>query len=201
MLTMVDYNIGNLRSVQKALEFVGAKVHLTSDVEEIAKAEKLVLPGVGAFGAGMAALREREFPDVICETARRGVPLLGVCVGMQFLFEESEEMGQHDGLGLIPGKVVRFSHTNGLKVPHMGWNQIHHDESHPLLKNVPSGAYTYFVHSYHCQVEDSSTTIAHTDYGLNFSAIVGYDNIFGLQFHPEKSHKIGLQILANYVNL
>lgn len=199
MITMVDYGIGNLRSVQKALEYVGGEVTLTSAPEAIRRAEKLVLPGVGAFGAGMDALRERGLVEPLCQVAASGAPLLGICLGMQLLFETSEEMGRHRGLGLLPGRVVRFT-GDSLKVPHMGWNQIEHDGRHPLLRNVPDGAHAYFVHSYYCRPADPQATLAETEYGARFPALAGRDNVVGIQFHPEKSQVVGLQILKNFVN-
>ncbi len=217
-ITMIDYGGSNLRSAQKAFEVVGAELVTTADPEVIRHADKLVLPGVGAFGAGMNAVRDLGLVEPIYEAVQGGIPLLGICIGMQFLFDESEEMGQHEGLGLIPGQVVRFD-TNGqcsvsseqspeakrpslqspLKVPHMGWNQLEHDSSHFLLRGVEQGAYTYFVHSYYCVPDDESWIVARTDYGRPFCAIVARENVYGIQFHPEKSHKIGLRIIQNFV--
>lgn len=199
-ITMIDYGIGNLRSVQKALEHVGAEVALTESPEAILQADKLVLPGVGAFGPGMDALRQRDLIDPLCRAATAGSPVLGICLGMQLLFDSSDEMGEHRGLGLLPGSVVRFA-GDGLKVPHMGWNQIEHDGQHVLLQNVPSGAHAYFVHSYYCRPGDSNATLAETEYGHRFPAIAGRENVVGIQFHPEKSQNVGLQILKNFVNL
>lgn len=198
MITMIDYGIGNLRSVQKALEHAGATVQLSADPVAIREAEKLVLPGVGAFGAGMAALQRRGLTDPIMEAAGRGTPLLGICLGMQLLFDESEERGRYDGLGLLPGRVVRFS-DKVVKVPHMGWNQIEHDGTHPLLQSVAGGAHTYFVHSYYCQPARPEDVIARTVYGEPFAAIAGRANVVGIQFHPEKSQQVGLRILRNFV--
>ena len=197
MITMIDYGLGNLRSVQKALEYVGASVQLTGDPALVRTAEKLVLPGVGAFGAGIATLRARGLANAIREAVGQGTPILGICLGMQFLFDESSEMGQHQGLGLLPGRVVRFP-QNGLPVPHMGWNQVQHDGTHPLLDGVPAGAYAYFVHSYHCQPANPADLIATTDYGQPIAAITGRGHILGIQFHPEKSQHTGLRILHNY---
>lgn len=197
-VTMVDYGIGNVRSVQKALEHVGAEVTLTANPDAIRTAGRLVLPGVGAFGAGMTALRQRGLVAAIQEAAERGAALLGICLGMQLLFEESEELGKHRGLALLPGWVVRFP-VNHLKVPHVGWNQIEHDGDHPLLQGVPSGAYAYFVHSFYCAAGDPDDVIASTEYGLHFPAIAGRKNVTGIQFHPEKSQHVGLRILRNFV--
>lgn len=199
-ITMIDYGIGNLRSVQKALEHVGAQVTLSDDAQDIRGARKLVLPGVGAFGAGMAALQQRNLIDAICDAVAAGVPLLGICLGMQLLFDDSEELGAHAGLGLIPGRVLRFQDED-LLVPHMGWNQITHDGSHPLLNGVPSGAHAYFVHSYYCRPDDPEIAIGLTEYGDSFAAIIAREHIYGLQFHPEKSQHVGLRILENYLNM
>ncbi|MFW5940303.1 MAG: imidazole glycerol phosphate synthase subunit HisH [Chloroflexota bacterium] len=199
MITMIDYGIGNLRSVQKALEFVGAEVALTAAADDVLRAEKLVLPGVGAFRAGMDALAQRGLIDPLRKAAASGTPVLGICLGLQLLFESSAEMGVHQGLGLLSGRVVRFA-GDGLKVPHMGWNQIEHNGQHPLLQDVPSGAHAYFVHSYYCEPADARTTLAETEYGLRFPALAGRDNVVGIQFHPEKSQYVGLQILKNFVN-
>lgn len=202
MITLVDYGGSNLRSVQKALEFIGATVSVAGRAEDIERAGTLVLPGVGAFGAGMDALRRRGLASAIRDRARQGVPLLGICLGMQFLFDGSEEMGQHDGLGLITGRVVRFP-SEGPKIPHMGWNQIEYEPlgAHELLAGVSPGAYAYFVHSYYCQPADPAVTIAQTDYGRPVAAMVAQDNIYGIQFHPEKSQRIGLAILRNFVTM
>ncbi len=199
-IVMIDYGAGNIRSAFKAFEHLGADIELTSDPRRVLKGDKLVLPGVGAFGAGMAELRRRDLEDPIHEAVGRGIPLLGICIGMQYLFETSDEMGQHTGLGLIPGRVTRFEPSPDHKVPHMGWNQLHHDQTHPLLKGVDSGAYCYFVHSYYCIPTQPEDSVATTDYGRDFCAIVGRGNIFGLQFHPEKSHTIGLRILQNFID-
>lgn len=198
IVTMVDYGIGNLRSVQKAFEHLGAAVSLTDDPQAISEAEKLVLPGVGAFASGMAALRQRNLIEPLRVAASNGTPLLGICLGMQLLFEESEEMGHHRGLALLSGRVVRFS-GDSLKVPHMGWNEIEHRGDHPLLEGVPSGSHTYFVHSYYCRPADPRSLIAETEYGHRFAAIAGTDRVVGIQFHPEKSQDVGLRILRNFL--
>ena len=198
-VTMIDYGLGNVRSVQKALEHVAANVVLTADPGVIRRAEKLVLPGVGAFGAGMTALRKRRLVTTIKGAADQGTPLLGICLGMQLLFEGSEEFGRHRGLSLLQGWVVHFP-INDLKIPHVGWNQIEHDGDHPLLKGVPDGARAYFVHSLYCEPSNPDDVIASTTYGLPFASIVGRENITGIQFHPEKSQQIGLRILRNFVH-
>ena len=203
-ITMIDYGASTIRSAQKAFEYIGADVLLTSNPADVVAAvdegTKLVLPGVGAFGSGIAAVRERGLEEAIHEAVGQGVLLLGICVGMQFLFEKSDEMGQYTGLGLIPGHVTRFP-ANGLKVPHMGWNELEFDNSHPLLQGVEQGDHTYFVHSYYCSPTDPVHTVAQASYGRPFSAIVHHDNVYGLQFHPEKSQRVGLQILRNYLEI
>ena len=199
---MIDYGASNIRSALKAFEYLGADVLLTSDPTDVRVADKLVLPGVGAFGSGMEAVRKLELEPAIQQRVADGVPMLGICVGMQFLFEQSDEMGNHTGLGLIPGDVTRFELDDpSNKVPHMGWNQIIHDENHWLMEGVDSGSYTYFVHSYYCRPTDPSNTIASTYYEHDFCSIVEHENVYGIQFHPEKSQKHGLRILQNYINL
>ena len=201
-ITMIDYGASNIRSAQKAFEAVGASVELTSDPNVVLQATKLVLPGVGAFGAGMHALRERGLDTAVNKAVSNGIPLLGICLGMQFLFDVSDEMGRHDGLGLVPGYVTRFNLAEEqLKVPHMGWNQIEHNESHPLLKDVPSGSHTYFVHSYYCVPANEEDIVAITQYGHPFTSIVSRGLVHGIQFHPEKSQKRGLQLIKNYLEL
>ena len=199
-ITMIDYGASNIRSALKAFEFLGADIELTSDPERVLLSTKLVLPGVGAFGSGMAAVRRLGLDSAVTEAAARGVPLLGICVGMQFLFDTSSEMGSHTGFGLIPGRVDRFEPVDAtLKIPHMGWNQVDHDGAHWLLRGVPSGGYVYFVHSYYCRPNDSADLVATAEYGHPFAAVVARENIFGIQFHPEKSQKHGLRILENYI--
>lgn len=205
-ITMIDYGGSNLRSVQKAFEAVGARVRYTADPETVRRAGRLVLPGVGAFGAGMAAMRARGLDEATAAAARSGASLLGICLGMQFLFDESEEMGHNEGLGLVPGRVVRFESPRApegrtLKVPHMGWNEIDHGSAHPLLEGVPRGAHAYFVHSFYCVPNDPDDVLATADYGAPFAAVVARENILGIQFHPEKSQSVGLRILRNFVEL
>ncbi len=201
-ITMIDYGASNIRSALKAFEYLGADVLLTGDPADVLRADKLVLPGVGAFGSGMDAVRELGLDTAVKERVANGVPLLGICVGMQFLFETSDEMGQHNGLGLVPGDVTRFELEDPAnKVPHMGWNQIEHDETHWLMAGVPSDSYVYFVHSYFCRPTNPVHTIATTDYEQDFCAVVAHENVYGIQFHPEKSQKHGLRILQNYIDL
>jgi glutamine amidotransferase len=198
-IILIDAGTGNLRSVQKALESVGANVLRTDDPNKILTAKRIVLPGVGAFGDFMKGLRTRNLEAIIKEIAARGIPMLGICVGMQALFEVGKEMGTHDGLGLLKGGVIRFDKALGVKIPHTGWNQIEARNSAPLFDQVENGAYVYFNHSYYCQPQNSSDVIATTDYGLQYACAIQRGNIFGVQFHPEKSQVVGLQILKNFL--
>jgi imidazole glycerol-phosphate synthase subunit HisH len=199
MIALIDYGIGNLRSVQKALEHVGADVMVTDEPTVIRDAEKVVLPGVGAFGDGMRGLHERGLVPVVCEVAERGTPLLGICVGMQVLFETGEERGTHRGLGLLPGRVTAFV-APGLKVPQTGWNQIEPTADSALLRGVPPGSYAYFNHGYYCAAQPADT-LAVTDYGGRYASVVSRGRLYGIQFHPEKSQQVGLQLLRNFVEL
>ncbi len=215
MIALIDYGIGNLRSVQKALEHVGAAVTLTDDPQTILQAAKVVLPGVGAFGDGMKGLRARGLVEVVKEVVHAGTPLLGICVGMQVLFEASEELGEHEGLGILPGRVTRFPanlkadpgpETTGapahlyLKVPQTGWNQIKPQKPSPLFHELPAGSFAYFNHSYYCAAAPADT-LATTDYGFDYPSIVGRERVYGIQFHPEKSQNVGLRLLRNFVEL
>ncbi len=196
---LVDAGTGNLRSVQKALESVGATVTRTDDPQKVLLGKKVVLPGVGAFGDFMAGLSARELDDAVKKVAASGRPLLGICVGMQALFEIGEEMGDHEGLGLLKGTVVKFDDSLSVKIPHTGWNQVETRHDVLLFNQVHSGAYVYFNHSYYCQPGDRSDVIAETDYGIRYGCAVRRENIFGVQFHPEKSQQVGLQILKNFL--
>lgn len=198
-VVLIDAGTGNLRSVQKALENIGANVTRTDDPQKVLSGRRVVLPGVGAFGDFMSGLRARGLEDAVKGIALRGVPLLGICVGMQALFEVGEEMGRHMGLGLLAGKVVKFAQSLSVKIPHTGWNQVEVKKEAPLFKQVNTGAYLYFNHSYYCQAGNSSDVIGMTDYGLTYVCAVQRENILGVQFHPEKSQALGLQILKNYL--
>jgi len=200
MIAIIDYGAGNLRSVRNALTYLGAQVITASAPDQLAGAEKIVLPGVGAFGAGIGALRSAGFEAPIKAAVEVGTPLLGICLGMQFLFESSDEMGQHQGLGVLPGRVTRFVSTD-LKIPHMGWNCLDVQQANPLLEGVSSGAYAYFVHSYYVEAADPGDVLATTNYGIPFAAVIGRDNVFGIQPHPEKSQSVGLRILKNFVEM
>ena len=196
MIAIVDYGIGNLGSVTKGFRHVGAEVRLTGDPATLRLASALVLPGDGAFGATMDEIERRGLAPVLREAVDSGTPLLGICIGMQVLFEESEEHGLFRGLGLLPGRVRRFD--GALPVPHMGWNELHSRREHPLLEGIADGAHVYFVHSYFCDAPPE-VTIASSDYGRDFAAIVGRDRVLGVQFHPEKSQRVGLKMVANFV--
>ncbi len=203
MIAVVNYQVGNIRSVEKALaratEGTGQEVIVTADRDTILRADGVILPGVGAFGACMTNLQRFHLQDVVMRVIEQGTPLLGICVGMQMLFEESEEMGRWPGLGVLRGTVRRFEVN--LRVPQIGWNQLHHDGSDPLLQGIPDGAYAYFVHSYYCDAQDPRDVVAWTDYGIRYPSVVHKGNVWGVQFHPEKSHRIGLRILRNFVHI
>lgn len=195
-LVIVDYGAGNIRSVQKAFEAVGVAAPVSSDPNEVRAADVVVLPGVGAFGDMMNALRERDLVEPIKEAAAAGKPLLGICVGLQVLFEVGEEMGLHDGLSIFPGRVRRFDIS--AKVPHIGWNQIHPRRGHPILAGIKAGDYAYFVHSYYPEPDDLDLVLTTTEYEVEFASVCGRGNVVGIQFHPEKSQDVGLRILSNF---
>jgi glutamine amidotransferase len=197
-ITIIDCAISNLRSVQKAFEKVGVSAEVSEDRRVIEKAEKLVLPGVGAFGQAMENLSKDGLDESIRRHAKDGKPLIGICLGMQLLFSQSEELGHHRGLDLLKGKVRRFPTT--VKVPHVGWNQARIRKASPLLKGINGESYFYFVHSYYLEPEED-VTLTTTDYGIDFPSAVQKDNIFGIQFHPEKSQEKGLTILKNFAEL
>lgn len=200
MISVIDYGLGNLHSVQKAAAFVGGDARITADPKEIIDSEKIILPGVGAFADGMAGLESRGLVEVLLEAAAKGIPILGICLGMQLLFQESEEQGFHTGLGLLPGKVVFFTQP-GIKVPQIGWNQIEIIKPSLLMNDLQDSDYVYFNHGYYCIPDEAGDTLSITKYGSPFVSSVERDNIFGVQFHPEKSQKVGLKILKNFVEL
>ncbi|WP_310830939.1 imidazole glycerol phosphate synthase subunit HisH [Paenibacillus pedocola] len=200
-VAIVDYGMGNLHSVSKAVERLGYKSLVTGEPEEIFAADSVILPGVGAFGDAMDQLRSSGLDVIVKEAAAGGQPLLGICLGMQLLFSSSEEHGEHTGLDILPGSVVRFAPRDGYKVPHMGWNKLSFlQPQSPLLSNLTEG-HVYFVHSYHVQMEQASDLLAVTDYGHPVTAVVGRDNVFGMQFHPEKSGELGMKLLGNFLQL
>lgn len=197
MITIVDYGMGNLHSVEKALQSLGLETHLASTAAELDKAEKLVLPGVGAFGDAMRGLHEQGLVDSLRSYASSGRPLFGICLGMQILFESSEEDPGVEGLGLLKGTVKRFPAMK-LKVPHMGWNRLQIKTASPWFADLGADPYVYFVHSYYVVPEQEEATAATTDYGIEFTSAVAFDNVGGTQFHPEKSQATGLRILRNF---
>lgn len=222
MTTIIDYGIGNLRSIEKAFQSVGAEVLRTDEPAAIASADRLVLPGVGAFGTCMGEIRRRGLEGAIQDAIEAGMPFLGVCVGMQLLFDVGQERGTHQGLGVLSGRVDRFDrvhaaeravpagpaseatssrHSFDLKIPHMGWNTIRLTREAPLVDGIKSGAYVYFVHSYHAVPDRTEDVLATTHYGHDFPAMIHRDNVYGVQFHPEKSQEVGLHILRNFAEL
>ena len=195
-VAIIDYGVGNLRSVEKAFTATGCTAVVSADENFLCKAERLVLPGVGAFGACMNALTERGFDCLVRERVAAGTPLLGVCVGMQMLFEESEEFGPTPGLGLMRGCVRRF--PDDLVVPQVGWNQIRQRSSQPLFEGIKDSAFFYFVHSYYCEPTEREVILGETDYGVAYASVVVRENLCGVQFHPEKSQTAGLRLLSNF---
>lgn len=198
-ITLVDAGTGNLRSVHKALQSLGADVVVTSNPQVVRQGGRLVLPGVGAFGDFMRGLQLRRLVEPVLQAVQRGDPLLGICVGMQALFEVSEELGEQPGLALLPGRVARFPQQEDLKVPHTGWNRLWARRPDPLLIGLPDGAYAYFNHSYYCQAGEAGDISAETEYALRYASMVRRGSLFGVQFHPEKSQQVGLQILENFL--
>ena len=195
-VAIIDYGVGNLRSVEKAFAATGCEATVSGDESVLRKAERLVLPGVGAFAACMKALKERGFDGLVKERVSEGTPLLGVCVGMQLLFDESEEFGSTRGLGLLRGSVRRF--RGELVVPHIGWNRIQQKRSHELFAGVDEGSFCYFVHSFYCAPVDESVVVGETEYGVRYASVVAEANVCGVQFHPEKSQDVGLRMLRNF---
>jgi glutamine amidotransferase len=198
MIAIIDYGMGNLRSVHKAFEAVNAKSEVTSDPDRLRQADKIILPGVGAFEDAIAELKRTGLGEAFVEAVKAGKPCLGVCLGLQLLFEISEEDGLHEGLGLIRGRVVKFTPQPGLKIPHMGWNTLKELRPVPLLKGLGPDPSVYFVHSYHAQASDQRDVAATSEHGETFPAIVWHENLMACQFHPEKSQKVGLAMYANF---
>lgn len=200
MIAIIDYGMGNLRSVQKGFAQVGYHAEIVQDPAALEAADAVVLPGVGAFADAMENLKQAGLIDAIHQVVQAGKPFLGICLGQQLLFESSEEFGTTPGLGIFPGSVKRFP-AGALKVPHMGWNQIAIQQPSAILEGVPDGSAFYFVHSYYVQPTDPQVALTLTEYGLQFASVVGRDNVYGIQFHPEKSSVLGLRILENFGKL
>ena len=201
MIAIIDYDAGNIKSVEKALQKLGADVVITKDAKEILQADKVILPGVGAFGDAMANLKKSGLDKVIYEVVEKGTPFLGICLGLQLLFERSDETPGVAGLGILKGEILRIPDKEDLKIPHMGWNSLHLQNQGRLFQGLPEQSYVYFVHSYYLKAEDEQIVKATTDYSVNIHASVEKDNVFACQFHPEKSSDVGLQILKNFVEL
>ena len=198
-IAIIDYGVGNLRSLEKAFAATGTQAVVSHDAYVLSEAKALVLPGVGAFGACMKALSERGFDRLVIERVAEGTPLLGVCVGMQLLFEESEEFGRTLGLGLLRGKVQRFA--DDLPVPHVGWNQVQQTRAHLLMSGINDNSFFYFVHSYCCAADEADVVLGETDYIEEYASIVAQGNVAGVQFHPEKSQAVGLKLLSNFAKM
>lgn len=201
MIAMIDYDAGNIKSVEKALLLLGHEVEVTGDPERILKAEKVILPGVGAFGDAMENLKRAGLDEVIRQVAAKRTPFLGICLGLQLLFERSDEAPGAEGLGLLEGEILKIPEQEGLKIPHMGWNSLHLEHGGRLFRGIEEQSYVYFVHSYYLKAKEESIVKASTEYSTHIHASVEKDNIFGCQFHPEKSSEVGLKILKNFVEL
>lgn len=201
MIAIIDYDAGNLKSVEKAFISLGETPVITRDPEVILNADKVVLPGVGAFGDAMDKLHQYNLVDVIQEVTKKGTPFLGICLGLQLLFESSDETPGVEGLGICKGRIVRIPDKEGLKVPHMGWNSLNYDHPGRLYKGIPEGSYVYFVHSYYLQAQDPEIVVASTEYATHIHASIEQGNVFACQFHPEKSSDVGLAILKNFIGL
>ena len=201
MIAIIDYDAGNIKSVEKALNLLGQQVVVTRDKDIILSADKVILPGVGAFGDAMEKIRQYGLEEVIHQIVERKTPFLGICLGLQLMFERSDETPGVEGLGILKGEILRIPEKEGLKIPHMGWNSLAFPREGRLFKNLPEESYVYFVHSYYLKAEEEGIVTATTDYSVEIHASVEKDNIFACQFHPEKSSDVGLQILKNFVEL
>ena len=201
MIAIIDYDAGNIKSVEKALKYLGEDAVITRDREEILSADKVILPGVGAFGDAMSKLRQYGLDEVIRDVTAKGTPFLGICLGLQLLFERSDETPGVEGLGILKGEILRIPDKEGLKIPHMGWNSLKFQNNGRLFKGIPEHPYVYFVHSYYLKAKDDRIVKATTEYGTHIHASVEQDNIFACQFHPEKSSTVGLKILENFAGI
>ena len=201
MIAIIDYDAGNIKSVEKAIQFLGEEAVITRDPERILRADGVILPGVGSFGDAMARIRGYELESVIQEVVERKIPFLGICLGLQILFERSEESPGVAGLGLLKGEILRIPDKEGLKIPHMGWNSIHLQNEGRLFKGIPQESYVYFVHSYYLKAEEEKIVKATTEYSTHIHASVEKGNLFACQFHPEKSSDLGLAILKNFAEI
>ena len=201
MIAMIDYDAGNIKSVEKALLSLGQEAEVTGNPERILKADKVILPGVGAFGDAMENLRRSGLDEVIRQVAAKGTPFLGICLGLQLLFERSDEAPGVAGLGVLVGEILRIPDQEGLKIPHMGWNSLHLENDGRLFRGIEEQSYVYFVHSYYLKAKDESIVKASTEYSAHIHASVEKENVFACQFHPEKSSDVGLKILKNFVEL
>ena len=201
MIAIIDYDAGNIRSVEKALLALGQDVTVTADRDEILHADKVILPGVGAFGDAMEKLKQSGLDEVIREVTEKGTPFLGICLGLQLLFEHSDEAPGVEGLGILKGEILRIPDKEGYKIPHMGWNSLHLENDGRLFKGIAENSYVYFVHSYYLKARNPEDVAATTWYSTDIHAAVEHDNIFACQFHPEKSSELGLRILKNFADL
>ena len=201
MIAIIDYDAGNIKSVEKALLCLGAEAEVTRDAEKILQADHIILPGVGAFGDAMKRLHQYGLVEVIHEAVNRNIPFLGICLGLQLMFESSEENPGVKGLSLLPGKIVRIPAEDGLKIPHIGWNPLTYPNQGRLFKGIPENSYVYFVHSYYLKADEESIVTAATEYGTTIHASVEKGNVFACQFHPEKSSDVGLTILKNFISI
>ncbi len=201
MIAIIDYDAGNIKSVEKALQKLGQEVVITRDPQTILSADKVILPGVGAFGDAMGNLRKYDLDKVIYQVVEKNIPFLGICLGLQLLFEKSDESKGVKGLGILEGEICRIPDCRGLKIPHMGWNSLHLQNGGRLFRNIEENAYVYFVHSYYLKAKDEGIVKATTEYSTHIHASVEKGNVFACQFHPEKSSEVGLKILKNFVEL
>lgn len=201
MIAVIDYDAGNMKSVEKAIEALGEKAVVTRESSLILQADKVILPGVGAFGDAMNRLNEYGLTDTINEVVQRDKPFLGICLGLQLMFKSSEESPEVKGLGLLPGQILKIPDCEGLKIPHMGWNSLNIREGSRLFKGIPDNSYVYFVHSYYLKADNEEDVAASTEYSTHIHAAVEHGNVFACQFHPEKSSRVGMRILKNFIEL